>query len=81
MFQLDCSSVQADGFNGTRGGWVSFPLAAPCSRCLEGHLYSVCPLCIPSLSLNQDTNGGGVVEGGGGEDDENRLNDKFGNAT
>lgn len=53
----------------------------PCSRCLEGHLYSVCPLCIPSLSLNQDTNGGGVVEGGGGEDDENRLNDKFGNAT
>ena len=31
-------------------------------RCLEGHWYSVCPLCIPALSLNQDTTGGG---GGG----------------
>lgn len=77
MFQLDCSSVQADGFTG--GDLLS--IGSHILRCLEGHLYSVCPLCIPSLSLNQDTNGGGVVEGGGGEDDENRLNDKFGNAT
>ena len=68
MFQLDCSSVQADGLM-VHGG-MCFSIGSHVLRCLEGHWYSVCPLCIPSLSLNQDTNGGGVSscwgeEGGG----------------
>ena len=88
LIDLLCSNlivrVQADGFNGTRGD--GFPLAAMfaavsigCEELgpvLEGHLYSVCPLCIPALSLNQDTTNdgvGGAVGGGGEDDDENDL--------
>lgn len=57
--------VQADGFTGKRGD--GFPLAGMfafvSSQCeeigpvLEGHLYGVCPMAIPALSL---------AEGGGG---------------
>ena len=88
LIDLLCSNlivrVQADGFNGTRGD--GFPLAAMfatvsmgCEELgpvLEGHLYSVCPLCIPALSLNQDTTNdgvGGVVGGEGGEDENDLM--------
>ena len=53
--------VQADGFNGTRGD--GFPLAGmfahvskTCDEMgpvLEGHLYTVCPTAIPTLSLTK----------------------------
>ena len=57
-------------------GGMGFSIGSHILRCLEGHWYSVCPLCIPALSLNQDgTNDGvgGVV--GGGEEDDNDEND------
>jgi len=86
LLDLLCSNlivrVQADGFNGTRGD--GYPLASLFatvhSYCpeqlgplLEGHLYKVCPMAIPALSLTPSTTkneeeerGGG---GGGGEDE------------
>eukprot|EP00581_Thalassiosira_minuscula_P001154 CAMPEP_0183738154 /NCGR_PEP_ID=MMETSP0737-20130205/53890_1 /TAXON_ID=385413 /ORGANISM="Thalassiosira miniscula, Strain CCMP1093" /LENGTH=876 /DNA_ID=CAMNT_0025972631 /DNA_START=8 /DNA_END=2634 /DNA_ORIENTATION=+ len=71
--------VQADGFNGTRGD--GFPLAAmfafvsthceEISPVLEGHLYTVCPTAIPTLSLTEATSEGGVK-------DENDLMESLG---
>ena len=62
--------VQADGFNGTRGD--GFPLAAMFSivstTCeellpvLEAHLYTVCPMTIPAMSLKGDGNSSGGDE-------------------
>lgn len=80
LLDLLCSNlivrVQADGFNGTRGD--GFPLAGMFAQVsvhceeigpvLEGHLYTVCPTAIPTLSLDKD--GGG----GKGKDDENNDN-------
>ena len=89
LLDLLCSNlivrVQADGFNGTRGD--GYPLASLFatvhSYCpeqlgplLEGHLYKVCPMAIPALSLTPSTTatsgeerGGGGGGGGGGEDE------------
>jgi len=62
--------VQADGFNGTRGD--GFPLAAmfaitstSCEELLpvlEAHLYTVCPMTIPAMSLKGDGNSSGGDE-------------------
>lgn len=84
LLDLLCSNlivrVQADGFNGTRGD--GFPLAnmfaqisCMCEEIgpvLEGHLYMVCRMAIPALSLD----GGGVgtaAVAGGNNDDEDAL--------
>ena len=62
--------VQADGYNGTRGD--GFPLAGMfayvSTQCeeigpvLEGHLYTVCPTAIPTLSLGAVREGEGMDE-------------------
>ena len=62
--------VQADGFNGTRGD--GFPLAAmfaitstTCEELLpvlEAHLYTVCPMTIPVMSLKGDGDSSGGDE-------------------
>lgn len=67
--------VQAGTFNGVRGD--GFPLAGMIShvstQCdeigplLEAHLYSHCPMAIPSLSLMTSSSS---TDGGGGEEDE-----------
>ena len=84
LLDLLCSNlivrVQADGFNGTRGD--GFPLAgmfAQISRfceeicpLLEGHLYTVCRMAIPALSLEKGGDGvGRRHRSGGGTYDSN----------
>lgn len=94
LIDLLCANLivraQADGFNGTRGD--GFPLAGMfafiSTKCqeigpvLEGHLYSVCPMAIPALTLNggsgdhEDT----LMEGLGmhrGKDGQFESFDKF----
>ncbi|KAL9187286.1 hypothetical protein ACHAXT_001389 [Thalassiosira profunda] len=88
LLDLLCSNlivrVQADGFNGTRGD--GFPLANMFARVstmceevgpvLEGHLYTVCPTAIPTLSLTSAREGEGddeLMEGLG------MIRDKDGN--
>jgi len=81
LIDLLCSNlivrVQADGFNGTRGD--GFPLANMFAQVslmceeinpvLEGHLYMVCPMAIPTLSLNDDSNNEGGGSNKNNEDD------------
>ena len=78
LLDLLCSNlivrVQADGFNGTRGD--GFPLAAMFAQVsvhceeigpvLEGHLYTVCRMAIPALSLDKT--------GGDAENENNKNN-------
>ncbi len=82
LLDLLCSNlivrVQADGFNGTRGD--GFPLAAMFAQVsvhceeigpiLEGHLYTVCRMAIPALSLDKT---GGYTE----NENNNNNNDDF----
>ena len=92
LLDLLCSNlivrVQADGFNGTRGD--GFPLAgmfAQISRfceeicpLLEGHLYTVCRMAIPALSLEKGGDGVGRRHrsGGGAYDSNDDLMESLG---
>jgi hypothetical protein len=87
LLDLLCSNlivrVQADGFNGTRGD--GYPLASlfatvhtyctDLGPLLEGHLYKVCPMAIPALSL---TTTSGEERGGEGREGEDELMERLG---
>lgn len=90
LLDLLCSNlivrVQADGFNGTRGD--GYPLASLFatvhSNCpelgplIEGHLYKVCPMAIPALSLTPSATTITSGEGRGGEGGEDELMERLG---